>query len=104
MALTLFGLILERERIGYIVKHGTLCGMGAGLFNGASNFAGLLLLLYMPISLSTPLTTGVNIVLSFALSVFIYKEKFTKMQISGAVACYTFKCGKVYIGLKSFFV
>lgn len=56
MALTLFGLILERERIGYIVKHGTLCGMGAGLFNGASNFAGLLLLLYMPISLSTPLT------------------------------------------------
>jgi len=86
VVLTLLGFILERERIGYIVKHGTLYGMGAGLFNGASNFTGLLLLLYMPISLSTPLNTGANVVLSFAISVFLYKEKFNKMQIAGAVA------------------
>ena len=81
--LTALGLVLERERLGYIVKHGSLYGLGAGVLNGASNFAGILLLLYMPISMSTPLNTGLSILLSFVISILIYKEKFDKMQIAG---------------------
>ena len=85
LSLTVFGFILERERLGYILKHGTLYGMAAGVLNGVSNFTGLLMLLYLPISLSTPLTTGTAIVLSFVISIVIYKEKFNKVQLLSAV-------------------
>lgn len=85
LALMIFGLFLERERLGYIIKHGTLYGMGAGLLNGASNFTGILMFLYLPVSLSTPLVTGIGIILSFAISVLIYKESFNKMQIASAL-------------------
>lgn len=85
VALTLFGLFMERERLGYIVKHGTLYGAIAGAFNGATNFTTLLVLLYLPISVSTPISTGAGVVLSFAISILFYKEKFTKMQFSSAI-------------------
>ena len=85
LALAIFGFVLERERFGYIVKHGTLYGMAAGVLNGISNFTGLLMLLYLPISLSTPLNTGAGIVLSFVISIAIYKEKFNKVQLLSAV-------------------
>ena len=85
LALMIFGFILERERLGYIIKHGTLYGMGAGLLNGASNFSGILMFLYLPVSLSTPLVTGLGIVLSFVISITLYKEKFNKMQMLSAV-------------------
>ncbi len=85
LGLTIIGLILERERLGYIVKHGTVYGMCAGIFNGASNFTGMLVLLCLPISISSPVSTGVGMIANFAISIIIYKEKFSKMQLLSAV-------------------
>ena len=81
LALMVFGLILERKNLGYIVKHGTLYGVIAGLFNGGHNFIALVIYTMGDISVSSPMTTGMGLMAGFALSVFLYKEKFTKMQV-----------------------
>ncbi|MBQ8526109.1 MAG: EamA family transporter [Clostridia bacterium] len=81
--LLVFGIVREIKNIGYILKNGTLYGIIAGIFNGAKNFIGLALYLYIPISVATPLKTGLGFILSFIISVLIYKEKFTKIQIAG---------------------
>ncbi len=82
--LFIIGLFTERERFTHIFKHGSLYGAVAGLCNGAANFVNLFILNYIPISIATPLKTGVGIVASFAISVLLYKEKFTKRQLAGA--------------------
>ena len=86
--LLILGAILEREKFGQIIRSGTLYGAMAGIFNGAANFVNLLIYLYIPISLMSPLKTGVGLIMSFLLSIFFYKEKFTKQQIvSVAIGC-----------------
>lgn len=84
VALFVLGLILEREKLGQIIKHGTLYGAGAGLMNGAMNFLNLAVYIFIPISAATSIRTGLSIVGSFAVSVLIYREKFTLMQALSA--------------------
>lgn len=79
------GLVTERHRLTYVAKHGSLYSAIAGILNGAANFANLYILIYVPISIATPLKTGVGIVMSFVVSVLIYKERFTRNQLVGAV-------------------
>lgn len=79
------GLVKEREKLASTVKYGSLYGVGAGLLNGATNFSNLAIYLYIPISAATPIRTGVGMVVSFAISIFLYKEKFTKMQFISAI-------------------
>ncbi len=78
--LVILGFALERGNFGYIVKHGSLYGAVAGLVNGGKNFLHLVIYNLAAISVSTPMTTGVGLVVSFILSIFLYKEKFTRMQ------------------------
>ena len=59
--------------------------MGAGLVNGSKNFINLLMIAALPLSVVTPVRTGLGFIASFALSVFLYKEKFTKMQIISVI-------------------
>jgi len=95
LALMIFGFILERRNLEYIVKHGTLYGVLAGLFNGGHNFITLVIYTMGALSISSPMTTGMGLIASFGMSVFLYKEKFTKMQvlsvIVGAVAFVLFQ-------------
>ncbi len=83
--LFVLGLIKEREKLASTVKSGTLYGVGAGLLNGASNFLNFAIYLYIPISAATPIRSGFGMVVSFVISIFLYKEKFTKMQFISAV-------------------
>lgn len=83
--LMIFGILNERKNMSYIAKHGIPYGMLAGFFNGARNFIGLVLYLYIPISIAVPLKTGLGFILSFVISVLLYKEKFTKLQIAGVL-------------------
>lgn len=83
--LLLLGMILERDQLKEVVKHGIPSGMGAGLFNGAKNFTTLLSQLYLPISTITPIRMGFGFIVSFLISVLLYKEKFTKQQIIAVI-------------------
>lgn len=85
LLLFVLGLILERERLGKTLKYGTLYGAAAGILNGSMNFLNLAVYIFIPISAATSLKTGLGIVASFLVSVLIYREKFTKMQLASAL-------------------
>ena len=85
VALVILGFVLERKNLGYIVRHGVPYGVGAGLVNGSKNFINLLMIAALPLSVVTPVRTGLGFIASFALSVFFYKEKFTRMQIVSVI-------------------
>ena len=81
--LLLFGFLNERKNFSYIAKHSIPYGFLAGFFNGARNFIGLIMYFYIPISIVIPLKTGLGFILSFLISVLLYKEEFSKLQIAG---------------------
>lgn len=81
IALTVLGFVLEKDNLRYIIKHGTVYGIFAGLVNGGHNFVHLIIYSIADLSVSTPMLTGFGLIASFALSLLLYKEKFTKMQV-----------------------
>ena len=84
--LAILGLIIDRNNLGYVLKNGTLYGAISGLFNGAKNFIILFIYSLLPISIVSPLKSGLAIICSFLLSTIAYKEKYSLMQKIG-VAC-----------------
>lgn len=76
-------LIKEPGMIKKTLKHDMLYGIAAGALNGTKNFLNLLILLYFPVSVSTPLKTVLGYILSFLISAFLYKEPFTKLKLAG---------------------
>lgn len=83
LALLIASFFKERNQMGYIIKHGTGFGLCAGVCNGITNILNVAVYLFLPVSLVTPLASGVSFVISFLFTVFLYKEKFTKMQLAG---------------------
>lgn len=57
--------------------------LGAGFSNGITNMLTLLINTMVPLSLSSPVSTGMRIVLSFIISLVFLREKFLKRQIFG---------------------
>ena len=86
-ALVLFvvGLIKDSKDLGYILKHGGIPASLAGCANGANNLLGLALNLMMPLSINAPIKAGVKVIASFAISIFMFKERFEVRQIVGVV-------------------
>ena len=83
--LFVIGYAKDKKEISCLLKHGILYASGAGISNGITNLLGLALNLLMPISLSSPIRSGVKILLSFLVSKFCFKEKFLKRQILGVL-------------------
>lgn len=81
--LLLIGLIKNKGDFVYVMRYGVLWTAGAGLSNGATNAMVIFLHTLMPISLSSPIRVGVKIIMSFMLSVILYREKLQKKQIIG---------------------
>ena len=75
----------ERDNITVIFKKGIVYGALAGILNGAGNFLNLFIYSFVPLSLASPISSASALVLSFLISSFIYKEKFSKRQIVAAV-------------------
>ena len=84
--LFVLGLIFERQSFKPVMKQGMLYGASAGVCNGIYSVLMLVAYNYLPISVTSPLKSGFGIVVSFLLSVFLYKEKLSVRQIIGAVA------------------
>lgn len=90
LLLAVMGLIIDRDKLGSVLKHGSLYGLAAGLFNGGKNFITLAVYLYIPISVAGPIKTGLGMVVAYLTAILLYKEKYTWLQklgvLSGAVA------------------
>ena len=81
--LALIGLVVDKDKLGRVIKTGSLYGFGAGILNGAKNFLTLVIYLYLPLSIVSPLKMGLSLVGSFAVAFLMYKERYTKKQLLG---------------------
>lgn len=84
LSLFVFGLILERDSFKSTIKHGLLYGGAAGIFNGVNNLLILVTYNYLDISFTSPVKSGLGIVISMLFSILFYKEKFSKRQMLSA--------------------
>ena len=83
--LTIIGLIVDKNKLGTVLKTGTLYGAMAGIFNGGRNFLTLIMFLHLPLSILSPTITGMGMVASFAMALLYYKEKYSKLQYVGVI-------------------
>ncbi|MBR5527699.1 MAG: EamA family transporter [Clostridia bacterium] len=82
ISLFVLGAIFELDNLKVTIKHGFLYGALAGIFNGINNLLVLVTYNYLPISFTSPLKSGLGIVISFLLSALLYKEKFNRRQLA----------------------
>ena len=85
VVLFVLGFLLERDSFKKTFKYGLLYGGGAGVLSGINNLITLGVYAYLPISVVSPVKSGFNMALSFAVSVFLFKERFTKRQLVGVL-------------------
>lgn len=85
LVLLVVGIIRAGQDLPYILRYGGLYAAVSGLCNGATNLMGLAINMLMPISISSPIRTGVGIISSFILSKVIFKEKFLIRQVIGVI-------------------
>lgn len=79
------GYIRDRRDLPYVLRHGVPWTLAAGLSNGCTNGMTVILYTLMPISLSSPIRVGTKILLSFLLSLIVFRERFGKRQIAGVL-------------------
>lgn len=86
LAVSAIAIFTERKQIVPAIKKGAVCFIPCGLANGIVNF----LVIYlsapgrMAASVMFPVISGGGIVLTFLISLFIYKEKLSKWQLIGS--------------------
>ena len=85
VVLIIAGVIKDRKRLPYIMKYGSIYALGAGLSNGAQNLMGMVVNNLLPLSIGTPLSSGLKIVVVFLISKVIFKERFLKRQLAGVL-------------------
>ena len=78
--LLLLGFITERKNLKQTLLQGGLYGMGAGLLNGAKNFANLATIALIPLSMLSPIKMAISKPLNLFVALVIYKEKYTLLQ------------------------
>ena len=79
------GLYSDKKDCLQILKQGLPYAATAGVANGATNMLSMFVYTLMPISIVSPTSAGVKIVISFILSCLVFKEKFLKRQVLGVV-------------------
>lgn len=84
-ALMLFpiSLLSEKNKIKPSFKKGWFWAVACGIANGIVNLLVLILGGRIPVSLLFPIISAGSIILSSAISILIYKEKLTKIQLTG---------------------
>ena len=86
-SLTLFiiGLKKDGKNLKHILKNGVPYASLAGISNGLTNALSLYVLTLIPISVSSPTSAGIKIIVSFIISKLIFKECFIKRQIVSVI-------------------
>lgn len=83
LSLLIISIVKDRKRMKEIFKSSLLYSSVAGACNGMSNMLKMVAYIYVPISIVIPINMGLEIIISFFVSFFLYKEKFTKYQLLG---------------------
>lgn len=66
-----------------VTLHTLLIALGAGFSNGITNMLTLIINSIVPLSASSPISTGMRVILSFIISSLFLHEKFLKRQVFG---------------------
>lgn len=85
VTLMTIGLLRDGKNLFYILRHAGPYTAAAGVANGVVNLLGLVVNGLIPISIGAPMGSGVKIVITFLISLIIFREKFTVKQIAGVV-------------------
>lgn len=85
VALSILAQITEKKQIVDHLKKGAVLYTVCGLANGVVNFLVIFLATRMAASVMFPVISAGGIVLTFLISLFVYKEKLSKWQILGSV-------------------
>lgn len=78
-----FSIATERKKFKNYISTGWYIGIIAGIANAVTNLLVMIFSARMPVSILFPLVSAGGIIVTFLVSVFLYKEKLSKMQIIG---------------------
>ena len=84
--LCVLSLIFERNKILNALKKGTVLSAACGICNGATNYLVMVIIAAVASSVFFPVLSAGQLILTFIISVFAYREKFIPRQIAG-LAC-----------------
>jgi drug/metabolite transporter (DMT)-like permease len=77
-------LVRERRDFGLVLRLGAFPAVLVGLFNGAANLLVMVIAgVMIPVFVFFPLISAGGLLISYLVSVFIFKERFGKMQKLG---------------------
>ena len=84
-ALLLFiaGAVRNKRELGAAIRAGGIWAVLAGISNGVTNGLSLVVTTMLPLTLVSPIKAGSKILLSFLLSLFLFREKFSLRQLVG---------------------
>lgn len=77
------GIIKDRKQLKEIMRYGVPYAGTAGLANGVNNFLTIAVNNLLPLSVVSPVCSGMRIVFSFLSATVLFKEKYLKRQIVG---------------------
>jgi len=82
-ALLIGGAIKDRKDLKEIIRYGIPYAGSAGVANGLNNLLGIFVNNILPLSIVSPVSSGVKIVMSFLTSRILFKETYMKRQVIG---------------------
>ncbi len=82
-ALLIGGVIKDRKQLKEIMRYGIPYAGSAGVANGVNNLLTIAVNNLLPLSIVSPLFSGMKIVVSFLSATILFKEKYLKRQIVG---------------------
>ena len=83
LLLFIAGAARNKGELGAAIRAGGIWAALAGLSNGLTNGLSLVVTTMLPITLVSPIKAGSKIFLSFLVSLFLFRERFSKRQLVG---------------------
>lgn len=83
VVLFVFSLIFERNTMINALKKGSVWAAACGICNGATNYLVMVIIAVVASSVFFPVLSAGQLILTFILSVSVYREKFIPRQIAG---------------------
>lgn len=83
LALLAGGIIKDRKQLKEIIRYGIPYAGTAGVANGINNLLTIAVNNLLPLSIVSPVFSGMKIVVSFLSASILFKEKYMKRQIIG---------------------
>lgn len=81
--LLICGIIVDRKQLKEIIRYGIPYAGTAGVANGINNLLTIAVNNLLPLSIVSPVCSGIRIVFSFLSATVLFKEKYLKRQLIG---------------------